>query len=202
MKYLADILNALAGIIEKAGAGPLAFMALAAIIVAYLAARWFGKDHVSIRLIVFLVVLAALGTVPFIVQIVAGSEEPKPPPPIRPAEQPAPGKFIVFFDWDKVSITPESASVLNLVAKAYHSRKGYDLYLQGRGYHDELTPKIISGESRNKSVKAALVERGIPENRILTMEVGSDRPPVTTAVPEIIASPAARRVEIEFKPIE
>lgn len=200
MKYLADILNALAQIIEKAGAGTLAFMALAAIIVAYLAARWFGKDHVSIRLIVFLVVLAALGTVPFIIQIVAGSDEPKPP--IKSAEQPAPGKFIVFFDWDKASITPESASTLNLVAKAYHSRKGYDLYLQGRGYHDELTPKIISGESRNKAVKAALVERGIPENRILTMAVGSDRPPVTTAVPEIIASPAARRVEIEFKPIE
>ena len=59
-KYAADI-------IREAGAGPLAFVSLGLLILAYLSARWFGRDHVGVRLVIFGALFLMIGLTAFIV---------------------------------------------------------------------------------------------------------------------------------------
>jgi hypothetical protein len=57
-------------IIRSAGAGPLAFFALGVLALAYLILNLFKKDHVSVRVSVFLLVFVLIGSAPFIAYLI------------------------------------------------------------------------------------------------------------------------------------
>jgi len=60
---------------------------------------------------------------------------PPPPPIVAPAPPPvAPKVFIVFFDWDKDTITPEGQAIIQQAADAW--RSGAPVQIQVTGYTD------------------------------------------------------------------
>jgi len=60
----------LAEVIKAAGSGPLAFFALAILIMGYLARRWFDQhDDAKVRIAVLIIIILALGAVPFIIKL-------------------------------------------------------------------------------------------------------------------------------------
>lgn len=63
-------LDHVAEIITAAGAGPLAFLALGLLVLAYVSLKWFGKDHVGVRLSIFAVLLILICMAPFIIKII------------------------------------------------------------------------------------------------------------------------------------
>lgn len=82
-----------AEIIREAGAGPLAFVSLGLLTLAYLSARWFGRDHVGVRLAIFAALFMMIGLTAFIVtqQGPAPKADEKPVAEAPADARPAPG---------------------------------------------------------------------------------------------------------------
>ena len=122
---------------------------------------------------------------------------PAPPPP-PPAPMPAPvalKNFIVFFDFDKSSITAQAQSIIEQAAVA--AKNGGIVHIQLTGHTD------LSGGSaynqklsvrRAEAVKAALVKQGLPVSEIDLVGKGKSEPLVPTK--DGVREPQNRRVEI------
>lgn len=81
-----------AEIIREAGAGPLAFVSLGLLILAYLSARWFGRDHVGVRLVIFGALFLMIGLTAFIVtQRDSAAKDDKSVDGITPTPESEPG---------------------------------------------------------------------------------------------------------------
>ncbi|HEX3883659.1 MAG TPA: OmpA family protein [Stellaceae bacterium] len=129
---------------------------------------------------------------------------PPPPPPMAtpvavPAPAPPPQKqvFLVFFDWDRDTITPAGAQVIQQAANAY--RSGAHVQLQVTGYTDRSGSPAYNqrlSERRANNVANTMVRDGVPRNQMAVSGRGENDNRVPTAAG--VREPQNRRVEIVF----
>jgi outer membrane protein OmpA-like peptidoglycan-associated protein len=102
--------------------------------------------------------------------------------------------FIVFFEFDKSTLTPDGAKVVAAAASAFKSGKsnvaiaGYTDLSGTQSYNMALSKR------RADVVKSALVKDGVPTGAINESWHGKENPRVPTA--DGVREPQNRRVEI------
>lgn len=125
---------------------------------------------------------------------VAPPPAPAPAPVAAPA--PAPAKtYLVFFDWDKATLTDRAKQIVSEAAE--NSTKVKYTRIQVNGYTDTSgTPQYNMGLSirRANAVKAQLITDGVPENVIGIEGFGETHLLVPTGPG--VREPQNRRVEI------
>lgn len=123
-----------------------------------------------------------------------------PPPPPAPVAAPAPAvqparSYLVFFDWDKATLTIRARQIIREAAEAStHVRV---TRIDVNGYTDTSgTPRYNIGLSirRAAAVKAELIRDGVPVNVITTQGFGETHLLVPTGPG--VREPQNRRVEI------
>jgi outer membrane protein OmpA-like peptidoglycan-associated protein len=122
------------------------------------------------------------------------------PPPVAPIAAPAPAvtparSYLVFFDWDKYSLTDRARQII--AEAAANSTKVQYTRIEVNGYTDTSgTPKYNLGLSirRANAVKAELIKDGVPENAITAKGFGDTVLLVPTGPG--VREPQNRRVEI------
>jgi OOP family OmpA-OmpF porin len=127
-----------------------------------------------------------------------------PPPPIvaPPAPPPAPPPiarkvFLVFFDWDRDTITPEGMAIIQQAAAAF--RAGGPVTIQVTGYADRSGSPGYNqrlSERRANNVANALTRMGVPRQQMAVSGRGENDNRVPTA--DGVREPQNRRVEIVF----
>jgi OmpA-OmpF porin, OOP family len=125
-----------------------------------------------------------------------------PPPVAAPMAPPAPPMaqrrvFLVFFDWDRATITAEGMGIVQQAAEAY--RSGAPVRLQVTGYADRSGSPGYNqrlSERRANAVAAALSKLGVPRNDMMVSGRGENDNRVPTA--DGVREPQNRRVEIVF----
>jgi OmpA-OmpF porin, OOP family len=118
-----------------------------------------------------------------------------PAPPVAPVVQRK--VFIVFFDWDKATITAEGARIVQQAAEAF--RSGAPVQIQVTGFADRSGSPGYNqrlSERRANAVAAALVRQGVPRNEMMVSGRGENDNRVPTA--DGVREPQNRRVEILF----
>ena len=126
------------------------------------------------------------------------------PPPVTPVAAPivpppaavasAKQMFIVFFEFDKSSLTADGKKVVDAAAAAFKSGKsdvavaGYTDLAGSQQYNLALSHR------RADAVKAALVKDGVPATAVGENWYGKQNPRVPT--PDGVREPQNRRVEI------
>ncbi len=122
---------------------------------------------------------------------------PPPPPPAAaavPAQAPA-RSYLVFFDWDKATLTDRARQII--ADAAANSTKVQYTRIEVNGYTDTSgTPQYNQGLSvrRAKAVQAELVKDGVPANAITIQGFGETHLLVPTGPG--VREPQNRRVEI------
>jgi outer membrane protein OmpA-like peptidoglycan-associated protein len=123
---------------------------------------------------------------------------PPPPPPPMPAAAPPPPPpkvFIVFFDWDRDTITPDGMAIIQQAAAAYQS--GAPVQIQVTGYTDRSGSAGYNqrlSERRANNVAKALAGLGVPPTQMVVSGRGENDNRVPTA--DGVREPQNRRVEI------
>jgi outer membrane protein OmpA-like peptidoglycan-associated protein len=115
---------------------------------------------------------------------------PTPPPP-------QPRAFIVFFDWDRSDIRPDTQRVIEAAA-AYAKERGL-ARVNLTGHADRSGPATYNmGLSlrRAQAVRAAFIKLGVSPSDIALVGKGESEPLVPTA--DGVREPRNRRVEIMF----
>ena len=121
-----------------------------------------------------------------------------PPPPIAPMPPPPPVArrvFLVFFDWDKDTITPEGEAIIHQAADAF--RSGGAVQIQVTGYTDRSgSPEFNQrlSERRANNVANAMAQMGVPRSQMAVSGHGENDNRVPTA--NGVREPQNRRVEI------
>jgi OmpA-OmpF porin, OOP family len=123
------------------------------------------------------------------------------PPPAAPAPPPPPvlarKVFLVFFDWDKDTITPEGRAIIAQAADAW--RAGGNVTIQVTGYTDASGSAGYNqrlSERRANNVANALAQSGVPRQAMVVSGRGKNDQRVPTA--DGVREPQNRRVEIVF----
>ena len=109
------------------------------------------------------------------------------------------GPFMVFFDWDDDSLTPQAAAILDNAAEAYQACGQAQVTISGhtdRSQSEQYNVGLSQREAAN--VRSYLAGRGIPDGVMTTEAFGESRPLVET--PDGVREPQNRRVEITFGP--
>ncbi|MGE5272083.1 MAG: OmpA family protein [Thiohalocapsa sp.] len=125
-----------------------------------------------------------------------------PPPVVAPPAPPAPPPvmrkvFLVFFDWDKDTITPEGMAIIQQAAAAF--RGGAPVTIQVTGYADRSGSPGYNqrlSERRANNVANAMVRMGVPRQAMAVSGRGENDNRVPTA--DGVREPQNRRVEIVF----
>jgi OOP family OmpA-OmpF porin len=123
-----------------------------------------------------------------------------PPPPAAPvpvaAPAPAPSRsYLVFFDWDKASLTDRARQIIKDAAD--NSTRVQYTRIEVNGYTDTSgTPKYNQGLSirRAQAVAGELTKDGVPQNAITVQGFGDTHLLVSTGPG--VREPQNRRVEI------
>ncbi len=121
-----------------------------------------------------------------------------PPPPPAPAPMPAAAparSYLVFFDWDKATLTDRARQIIHEAAD--NSTHVQYTRIEVNGYTDTSgTPQYNMGLSirRASAVKAELIKDGVPANAITTQGFGETHLLVPTGPG--VREPQNRRVEI------
>jgi outer membrane protein OmpA-like peptidoglycan-associated protein len=126
------------------------------------------------------------------------------PPPMM-AAPPMPGAppmiarkvFLVFFDWDRDTITPEGMAIIQQAAAAF--RAGGPITIQVTGYADRSGSPGYNqrlSERRANNVANAMVRIGVPRSQMAVSGRGENDNRVPTA--DGVREPQNRRVEIVF----
>jgi outer membrane protein OmpA-like peptidoglycan-associated protein len=127
---------------------------------------------------------------------VAAPVAPAPAPAPVAAPAPAPAKtYLVFFDWDKYSLTPRATQIIAQAASDSHTAQTTTIDVSG--YTDTSgTPTYNQGlsERRAKAVAAQLVTDGVPASAISIHAFGETHLLVPTGPG--VREPQNRRVEI------
>ena len=125
--------------------------------------------------------------------------QPAPPPAPAAAARPAIARsYLVFFDWDKATLTPEAVAIIRTAAA--NAKAGSVTRLELTGHADRSGADRYNlglSQRRADSVKAELLRQGIKDNEIATFAKGEREPLVPTA--DGVREPQNRRVEIVFK---
>jgi OOP family OmpA-OmpF porin len=119
---------------------------------------------------------------------------PPPPAPVVPVQAPA-RSYLVFFDWDKATLTDRARQIIHEAAD--NSTHVQYTRLEVNGYTDTSgTPQYNMGLSvrRANAVKAELIKDGVPANAITTQGFGETHLLVPTGPG--VREPQNRRVEI------
>jgi OmpA-OmpF porin, OOP family len=121
---------------------------------------------------------------------------PPPPPPPAPPPVAAPARsYLVFFDWDKATLTDRARQIIKEAAD--NSTHVQYTRIEVNGYTDTSgTPQYNMGLSvrRANAVKAELIKDGVPANAITTQGFGETHLLVPTGPG--VREPQNRRVEI------
>jgi outer membrane protein OmpA-like peptidoglycan-associated protein len=124
-----------------------------------------------------------------------GVAPPPPPPPAPPpVAQPA-RSYLVFFDWDKATLTDRARQIIREAAD--NSTHVQYTRIEVNGYTDTSgTPQYNMGLSirRAKAVQAELIKDGVPANAISIQGFGDTHLLVPTGPG--VREPQNRRVEI------
>jgi OmpA-OmpF porin, OOP family len=123
-----------------------------------------------------------------------------PPPPPAPVAAPAPAvqparSYLVFFDWDKATLTDRARSIIKEAAD--NSTHVQYTRIEVNGYTDTSgTPRYNQGLSvrRAQAVAAELVHDGVPQAAITAQGFGETHLLVPTGPG--VREPQNRRVEI------
>jgi len=123
------------------------------------------------------------------------------PPPAPPAPPPPPilarRVFLVFFDWDKDTITREGMAIIRQAADTW--RAGGSVQIQVTGYTDASGSVGYNqrlSERRANNVANAMLRFGVPREQMLVSGRGKNDQRVPTA--DGVREPQNRRVEIVF----
>ena len=120
------------------------------------------------------------------------------PPPVPPAPPPVTRRvFLVFFDWDRDTITPDGMRIVQQAADAW--RAGGNVQIQVTGYTDASGSVGYNqrlSERRANNVANALVRFGVPRQAMAVSGRGKNDQRVPTA--DGVREPQNRRVEIVF----
>jgi OmpA-OmpF porin, OOP family len=128
----------------------------------------------------------------------AAAEPPPPAPSAMPTATPAPAaarSYLVFFDWDKSTLTDRARAIIKEAAD--NSTRVQYTRLEVNGYTDTSgTPRYNQGLSvrRARAVAAELVRDGVPQNAISIQGLGDTNLLVPTGAG--VREPQNRRVEI------
>lgn len=115
-----------------------------------------------------------------------------PPPPMT-----TPDRYLVFFDWDKSTLTADAKKVLAQVAE--NVKKGKSAHINVVGHADRSGPddyNMALSLRRAAAVKAELVRLGVSGKEIATSGKGEREPLVPTK--DGVREPQNRRVEIMY----
>ena len=125
---------------------------------------------------------------------------PRPVQPTQPTVQPCEtGPYIVFFDWDESTITPEAANVLNSAVSAYSNCGTARVMLAGHADRSGSAQYNVGlSQRRNAAVQQYLTGRGIPAARIMSEAFGESQNRVATA--DGVRELQNRRVEVTYGP--
>ena len=142
---------------------------------------------------------------PAMPQPVAPMAAPKATAPAPAATQAEAAKFLVFFDWDKATLTPEARRIIASAADEYKKSGSTRIVATG---HTDLSGSpeynLRLSERRAEAVKAELVRLGVPATVITTIGKGEEDPLVPTK--DGVREAQNRRVEIVIprppKPVE
>jgi OOP family OmpA-OmpF porin len=119
-------------------------------------------------------------------------------PPAPPMAPPMARKvFLVFFDWDRDTITPEGMQIVQQAAAAF--RSGAPVTIQVTGYADRSGSPGYNqrlSERRANNVANALTHHGVPRQAMVVGGRGENDNRVPTA--DGVREPQNRRVEILF----
>jgi OOP family OmpA-OmpF porin len=124
-------------------------------------------------------------------------EKPIPVPP-APPKAAAPDRYLVFFDWNKATLTAEARRVIADSAQTYKSTGKATII--ATGYTDLSGPPAYNQKlsvRRADAVKAELVRLGVPATSITTIGRGESNPLVPTK--DGVREPQNRRVEIQIQ---
>jgi outer membrane protein OmpA-like peptidoglycan-associated protein len=116
---------------------------------------------------------------------------PPPPPPVAMAKK----SFIVFFDFDKSTITSQAQSTINDAVAA--AKAGNSARVTLTGHTDRSGSEqynMALSLRRAEAVKASMIRQGIPASAIVVIGKGESQPLVPTA--DGVREPQNRRVEI------
>jgi len=121
------------------------------------------------------------------------------PAPVPPAPPPVLARkvFLVFFDWDRDTITPEGRAIIAQAADAW--RAGGNVTIQVTGYTDASGSVGYNqrlSERRANNVANALAQSGVPRQAMVVSGRGKNDQRVPTA--DGVREPQNRRVEIVF----
>jgi outer membrane protein OmpA-like peptidoglycan-associated protein len=127
---------------------------------------------------------------------------PPPPPAVAPPVPPAPPVaerrvFLVFFDWDRATITRDGMTIIRQAADAY--KAGAPVQLQVTGYTDRSGSPGYNqrlSERRANAVAEALARLGVRRTDMVVSGRGENDNRVPTA--DGVREPQNRRVEIVF----
>ena len=124
-----------------------------------------------------------------------------PPPVAAPAPPPPPAVtrrvFLVFFDWDRATITQEGMRIIQQAADAY--RSGAPVQIQVTGYTDASGSVGYNqrlSERRANAVADAMTKLGVARSDMAVSGRGKNDQRVPTA--DGVREPQNRRVEIVF----
>ena len=131
-------------------------------------------------------------------------EEPLPAPVTETQAEPEKvpleeAMFIVFFDWDKSSLSTGALEVLDAVAKEVNGRDDVTKVVVS-GYTDRSGPDKYNkklSERRANAVKEALIAKGIDPSKVVTEAKGETELLVET--PDNVREPANRRAQITLE---
>ena len=118
--------------------------------------------------------------------------------PAQPAQAPGGREYRVYFDWDRSNLTPEAQQIVNQVAQAVRGGGTAQIELVGKADRSG-TDRYNQGLSdrRARTVADALVQAGVPRDRISARGVGESQPPVPT--PDGVREARNRVVEITIR---
>jgi len=126
----------------------------------------------------------------------APAPQPQPVPLAAPAPAPVPS-YIVYFEFDRSTITPDGQSVVD--AAAGYARTNSPATVTVVGHADtsgSAAYNIKLSERRAKMVASALVKDGVPSAVISTDWKGESQPAVLTG--DGVKEPLNRRATIDF----
>ena len=130
--------------------------------------------------------------------------QPAPPPPVAQAAPPPPPaaqiprRYLVFFDFDKATLTDDARAIVRSAAQA--ARQTGVVRLEVTGHTDRSGSDRYNATlslRRAEAIKAELVRNGVNEREIAVLSKGESEPLVRT--PDGAREPQNRRVEIVFR---
>jgi outer membrane protein OmpA-like peptidoglycan-associated protein len=121
----------------------------------------------------------------------------EPPPPAPPPPPPA-RNFLVFFDFDKSTLTPRAMDIVKQAADV--AKSGQNAKLTCTGHTDTTGPAAYNmalSLRRANTVKNALVKEGVAADSIAV--VGRGKTDLLVPTKDQVREPQNRRVEIVIK---